>query len=499
MEMQDRQAEWKALERRYRLTMAIPFVLDWSITLIILAIIDYPGIFERNLLTSVGVLLVGLQLLARRNFRPIAQVLAEGADVKRMEVALTQLPLVSALCAGGAYLLTIGLRIVPPLLFDGRALLGHVDPANMPTWLDALLTTAVSGGFMFVVIYFRVSDFLERLCMRVFAATGANLGLFYGSFGLKIGVAMAFAAVAPLVLIAGDLASYTGTRMMNEIVIDLSVSVYGLVALLFWAVRSLRRPLLRLDEGMRRAAEGNLGVRLPVTSNEEIGALTARFNTMVEGLRERERLRETFGKYVSESVASEMLRDAPDGRLEGRTAEATLMFTDIEGFTTLSERLAPSDVIRLLNEYLPRVVEPIQRHGGVVNGFIGDGLFASFNMPLAAEGHAARAIAAARDIQEALSDFRTQDGHALVTRIGINTGPVVGGTIGAGERLSYTLLGDAVNAAARLEALNKIHGTRILLSDATREAAGGGHEFMLVGEVELRGKTETLRVFTLAG
>jgi class 3 adenylate cyclase len=491
--------EFRILQRQYYLTMAAPFVIDMVITAIVVANVANADILERNLLTGGVLLLAGLHLYARRRYAPIAAALTGGVDMKRMERALTQLPLHSAKWAGTAYLAVMSLRLLPPLLFDGWSPFGEVDGTRTPTWLDASLTIAVSGGFMFVAIYFVASDFLERLCARIFAASGANLGLFFGRFASKLGVALAFSSVAPMVLIAGDLASYSGERLTDEITVDLSVSVFGLVALLWWATRTLGRPLARLDEGMRLAAEGDLGVRLPVTSNEEIGALTARFNAMVEGLRERERIRETFGKYVSESVAGELLRDAPDGRLDGRTAEATLMFTDIAGFTTLSESLPPADVIRLLNDYLPRVVEPIQRHGGVVNGFIGDGLFASFNMPLAAADHAARAVAAAREIQSALADFRTATGEALVTRIGINTGTVVGGTIGAGDRLSYTLLGDAVNAAARLEALNKLHGTTILLSEATRTAAGGAFEYRPVGEVELRGRAETMRVFTLAG
>jgi class 3 adenylate cyclase len=407
------------------------------------------------------------------------------------------LPLRSATAAGIAYLAIVLMRYLPTMLFGSTLLFGPVYAGLVPTWIDAALTTLVSGSFMFVTVYFIISDFLERLCARIFEATGDNLNLFWGRFDLKFGVALLFSSLAPLLLVSGDVISYSGERLVREIATDLAASIFGLVALVYWATTTLARPLARLDAGMRRAAAGDLGVRLPVTSNEEIGALTARFNGMVEGLRERERIRETFGKYVSPSVASELLREAPDGHLDGRTAEATLMFTDIEGFTTLSERLAPADVIRLLNEYLPRVVEPIQRHGGVVNGFIGDGLFASFNMPLAIDGHAGRAVAAARDIQAALEGFRTHDGHALVTRIGINTGPVVGGTIGAGERLSYTLLGDAVNAAARLEALNKEHGTRILLSEATAAAAGDAHAFVPVGETSLRGRAGRLRIFTL--
>jgi class 3 adenylate cyclase len=438
-----------------------------------------------------------LHLQARRLFAPIAAALAAGKGIGPAERALTQLPLRSAAAAGLLYAATMSARILPPLLLDGATLFGQVPPETRPTPLDAGMTVLVSAGFMFVVVYFVVSDYLERLCARIFAATGANLSLFYGRFGTKLGFALVFAALAPVLLVAKDVVSYDGARLEQALMLDISVSLFGISALVWWATRTLGRPIARLDEGMRRAAEGDLSVRLPVTSNEEIGALTFRFNRMVEGLAERARLRETFGKFVDENVAAALLRDAPDGRLPGRTETATLLFTDIEGFTRLAEDMPPDDVIALLNAYLPRVVEPIRRHGGTVNGFAGDGLFASFNVPLALPDHAARAVAAARAIQAELADFRTRDGRALVTRIGLNTGPVVAGTIGAGERLSYTLLGDAVNAAARLEALNKQHGTRILAGETTFAAAGAGPEFRLVGEAALRGRTGTMRVYAV--
>jgi class 3 adenylate cyclase len=488
-----------AFARRYYATMAVPFAIDVAITSIIETMIDVDGLLVRNLATGALLLLAALHVEARRLYRPVAAALASGGGMAAMEKTLTQLPLHSARAAGTLYLVVLALRLFPQLLFDGAALFGPVEAGDRLTWLDAILTTLVSGGFMFVVVYFLVSDFLERFCAHLFAATGANLGLFYGRFGTKLGVALLFASLAPMALVAADVVSYTGERLQSEIAVDLSVSAFGLAALLYWATRTLGRPLARLDDGMRRAAAGDLTVRLPVTSNEEIGALTARFNLMVAGLAERERLRETFGKYVSETVAAELLRDATDGHLEGRTGEATLMFTDIAGFTSLSETLSPDEVIGLLNRYLPLVIEPVQRHGGVVNGFTGDGLFASFNMPLALPGHAAHAVAAAREIQAALAEFRAAGGRELATRIGLNTGPVVGGTIGAGERLGYTLLGDAVNAAARLEALNKTYGTRILMSESTVAAAGGGPEFVPVDETALRGRAGTTRVFTLAG
>ncbi len=195
---------------------------------------------------------------------------------------------------------------------------------------------------------------------------------------------------------------------------------------------------------------------MPVTSNDEVGELTGQFNNMVEGLRERERFRETFGRYVDESVAATILKREGEGVLAGETREATVLFTDIAGFTTIAEYLAPDALVAALNEYLETVLEPIRAHGGVVNTFIGDGLFASFNMPLACENHACAAVRAAIDIQRAVGGRTFGDmGVAFATRIGISTGHVIGGSVGAGRRLTFTLLGDTVNLAARAGAVEQ--------------------------------------------
>jgi hypothetical protein len=181
--------EFRILQRQYYLTMTVPFVIDMVITAIVVANIAYPGILERNLLTGGVLLLAGLHLYARWRYAPIAAALTGGVDMKRMEKALTQLPLHSAKWAGSAYIAAMSLRLLPPLIFDGGSLFGTIDNALTTTWLDAILTIAVSGGFMFVATYFIASDFLERLCARIFAASGANLGLFFGRFATKIGVA----------------------------------------------------------------------------------------------------------------------------------------------------------------------------------------------------------------------------------------------------------------------------------------------------------------------
>ncbi len=484
-------------EYRYYTAMLAPFVLDIAITIIFVAVSGRPDLLLRNLVTSVPLLLVGLHIGARIRFRPVRRFLETGQDFAAIERTLTQLPIRSAFLSAYLFLPIMLYRLVLPLVAPPwvHDLVFGMQPMLHPTWTDAVLTTVIETLFIFVVVYFLVSEYLEGLCLFMFRRYGVNLNLFFGKFRRKIVIALAFVSGGPVLLILGELVSYRGDRLVNEILIDLVASVFGLGVALFWVMRALTRPLARLSTGIERLSAGDLTVRLPVTSNEEVGELTARFNTMVEGLRERQRIRETFGKYVSESVASALMRQTGDGRLRGRTAEATLLFTDIEGFTTLSEHLDPEVLIAVLNEYLEVVVEPIQRHGGVVSSFIGDGLFASFNLPLPNEAHAASAVAAAVDIQRALASRVFTGGVKLATRIGLNTGTVIGGTIGAGDRLSYTLLGDAVNTASRLQELNKVHGTAILATEATCHAAGPGFTFRPIGDVPIRGREESLSIF----
>jgi class 3 adenylate cyclase len=273
--------------------------------------------------------------------------------------------------------------------------------------------------------------------------------------------------------------------------------MFAMALAMFFVIRSLLRPVRILTGGIAKVADGDLKVRVPVTSNDEIGALTSAFNRMVEGLRDRERIRETFGKYVSESVANALIQQTSDSRIRAEARDATVLFTDIDGFTSIAEWLPAETLVTAVNEYLEVILEPIQRHGGVVNNFIGDGLLVSFNLPLANDDHASAAVAAAIEIDKLVSGRTFAGGVAFGTRIGVNTGVVIGGTVGAGDRLSYTLLGDPVNTAARLQELNKTHGTRILVSDATRLRCDGRFTFRSIGTVSVRGRTEPATIYSI--
>ncbi len=375
----------------------------------------------------------------------------------------------------------------------------HIESSvglQAPSIADYIAVCLLVPIYYFTYTYFIVSDYLADLCTVIFERYGRNLSLYFGSYANKLIVALLVVSVVPLAAIIVDLFSYSGARQQSEIVVDAASSVIGLAISAYYVTRSLLRPVATLSTAMTRVAGGDLDVQVPVTSNDEVGELTGRFNTMVEGLRERERIRETFGRYVDESVAATILER--QGEVNGVIGDATILFTDIEGFTTIAEYLTPQELVSALNEYLETVLAPIRAHGGVVNTFIGDGLFASFNMPLLCEDHACAAVRAAIDIQRAVNGQTFGDqGVALATRVGISTGPVIGGSIGAGQRMSYTLLGDTVNLAARLEELNKHHGTRILVSQSTRDLCGERFAFDALGHVPVRGRSEAIAIFSV--
>ena len=177
----------------------------------------------------------------------------------------------------------------------------------------------------------------------------------------------------------------------------------------------------------------------------------------------------------------------------------TFLFTDIEGFTTISEALTPTELIATLNEYFAVVSTPIIEHGGVINQFQGDAILATFNLPDVLPDHAAQAVRAALAMQDALRDRHFANGIVLRSRVGINSGEIVGGLVGSGDRLGYTVHGDDVNLAARLEQMNKDYGTRIIVSHRTYELAGpSGFPFKKLGTTNVRGRKAPVVIYTVS-
>jgi class 3 adenylate cyclase len=205
-----------------------------------------------------------------------------------------------------------------------------------------------------------------------------------------------------------------------------------------------------------------------------------------------------FGAYVDPGIAREALQRGTAG---AETRRVTVLFTDLRGFTSLTERLPPTEVLSLLNQHYEAIVPVIQRHGGTVNKFVGDAVMATFGAPEPTDDHAARATRAALEMLTAMDELnaRQAEGAKLEMGIGIASGVVVVGSLGTAERLEYAVIGDAVNTASRLEGLNKSLGTRLLLSEATRRALPDEFDVHSRGAVPVKGKADPVEVFTVSG
>ena len=283
-------------------------------------------------------------------------------------------------------------------------------------------------------------------------------------------------------------------------VVFLAVAAIGVsVALALAVSRSVAEPLAQLEAVMAEVQRGRFDARAPVVSNDEIGRLTEGFNHMVRGLGEREFLRETFGKYVSEEIRDEILA----GRiaLQGEPREVTILFADIRDFTPWVEASDPREVVRDLNAYFTEMETAIRAHGGLVVQYIGDEIEAVFGAPVARPGHAEDAVRAALEMRRRLAAWnaaRVGTGQApLRNGIGIHTGTVLAGNIGSADRLSYALVGDAVNLASRLQGLTKELSADVLVSGTTQSRLNGELPLRQLPAVRVKGRTAEVEVYAL--
>jgi len=276
-------------------------------------------------------------------------------------------------------------------------------------------------------------------------------------------------------------------------VIAVAVSFTISLELVVLVARSLATSLADVRGATERVRRGDYGARVPVVSSDEMGALAQSFNTMVEGLDERERLREAFGAYVDPSLAERVLEEGSD--LAGEEIPVTVLFLDIRDFTAFAEHAQPKEVVAMLNDFWELVVPVLLRHGGHANKFIGDGLLGVFGAPQRLPDHAERAVAAA---QEIVARVRERYEGRVDVGIGVNSGPVVAGTVGGGGRVEFTVIGDAVNTAARVEAATRETGDHVLVTDATRALLPDGRfAFEERPPVPLKGKRDDVGLCAL--
>jgi adenylate cyclase len=256
------------------------------------------------------------------------------------------------------------------------------------------------------------------------------------------------------------------------------------------AARSVADPVDSVRSALARVEEGNLEAEVPVYDSTEVGLLQAGFNRMVEGLRERERLQDLFGRQVGEDVAHEALERGVS--LGGEVREVAVFFVDLLGSTSLAATRDPREVVATLNAFFATVVDVVKAHGGWVNKFEGDAALCVFGAPVERPNAAADALCAARELSARLEQELPDTPAAL----GVSAGPVVAGHVGTEERFEYTVIGDAVNEAARLTELAKTAPGRLLASEEVLRRAGAGEaaNWRVGPEVELRGRASATRV-----
>jgi adenylate cyclase len=326
------------------------------------------------------------------------------------------------------------------------------------------------------------------------------LAVFFLTSGVPL-VLLAIVAYRRLGLVAADpgRAAALLTETLVIVVFLVAVGLWAAVGLSLFVANSVAAPLRELEGSMARVARGDLEARAAVLSNDEIGSVTEGFNRMLTGLKERDFVKDAFGKYVTREIRDEIL----SGRvgLEGEQREVTILFADLRDFTPWVEATEPREVVRELNRYFVEMEAALRRHGGLVLQFIGDEIEAVFGAPVPAADHAQRAVRAALDMRAGLEKFNGSRAAAgkppLRHGVGVHTGTVLAGSIGGAERLSYALVGDAVNLASRIQDLTKTAGADILISATTRAGLDGTVALTALPAARVKGRAAEVEVFAV--
>lgn len=292
------------------------------------------------------------------------------------------------------------------------------------------------------------------------------------------------AALAPLVALRWRIAGIGVAALLGAVLLGGGLAT-GITA-----------PVQTLVQNMQQVLQGNFQQRIPVKRQDEIGFLGRSFNEMVEGLEEREKLKDTFGRFVSQDVASAVLNGHVP--LAGERREVSILFQDIRGFTTISERTDPALLVRMLNQFFTEMVAAVETEGGVVKQFTGDGVMALFGAPNKYADSAARAVRAALGMVhrlQALNVRLQQQGFPeLRIGVGIHTGEVVAGLIGPDKRVEYAVVGDPVNLASRIEGLTKELQATIVISEVTASRLGPEVTLGRTATVPVKGKAQPVQV-----
>jgi class 3 adenylate cyclase len=489
---------WRVHQRRfvvYSLMVATTFV---SLTVLIPSIVVgslyldlRPGeglVWFGSVFVLVGVAYTPLLALMGRRLAPLkAWIGGDHSDPVAAWRSLMSFPQAFAPIAGVVALVSLGATTFPLVLAmadtDGQGTAGLAIAYLVVTLTSTLLISSAAQ------ILYRpaVADLASR-SGPITALDDASFSIGSRLLVLSFVLASITAAAVPAMVLGTSSDSH-------DYVIALGGGAVW-AAYISWVfhvglLRPTLRPLTDVVDATVRVRRGDLATPVPVSSPDEIGQLAAAFNEMQHGLAEREALRGAFGSYVDPALAQRLL-ESGSAMFEGEELVVTVMFADVRDFSSYAEGVGPREAVDRLNVLFDVVVPAIHEHGGHANHYLGDGLLAVFGAPQPLERHADAAVAAAVDLQRRV---RSRFGTELRLGVGINTGLVIAGTVGGGGRHEFTVIGDTVNTAARVEQLTKETGDAMLITEATRTALSTPRpRSSRRGVFELKGKASAVTV-----
>jgi len=305
-----------------------------------------------------------------------------------------------------------------------------------------------------------------------------------------------------LLLTGVSVLAYTG--ISSAALAEISSYAYGFCGLSFIVITagafflgaSVMKPIKALSEMARELSKGNTGVKTEPARRDEIGELQKSFITFSKVFNEREKMKSTFSRYISDYIADEVLTENL-GQALADYRNVTILFSDIRGFTTVSETIEPKDLFNILNMYFDQMIDIVLKNRGVINKFIGDAMMILYNAPTLCENAEIMAIITGLEMNRNLRDFNNKFtkkyGISIEIGIGINSGQVIAGNIGSEKRMEYTVIGDNVNVSSRLQTIAK--GGEIVISESVARSAKYVFTLIDLGEIELKGKKQLIRVY----
>jgi class 3 adenylate cyclase len=474
----------------YFLTLS-SFVLTIVAVHTVVAVI-YGNSWLESLISSIVAFGIINLLLADRIFKPIEEFIKGGGDVKSLRRAVSTLTYrtVSAFLASSAVYILLRLFII----YSTQEMSGN-DKFHL--FIVFFNRFAVLASFVTYVIMSYYNLWLRKY---FYNKHGIVIHARKEKLFVKFTAAFIVLLISPLLDIYYIL-YYSGkwdlfvklltaedTSLISTLLILLTAVITSIVIF----SKEIYMGFKELLSAFSTVRQGKFGHQAVVLTNDEFGILADDFNSMSKGLEEREFIRDTFGRYIAPEIAKEVM--AGKVNLSGELINTTVMFTDIADYTAISEKMTPEELVKMLNEYFSFVIGIIQKNKGVVNKFIGDSVMAVFNAPVRDEAHADNAVKAALEIISS-SVSRKFNGVEITTRIGINTDEVLAGNIGATDRLEYTVIGDGVNMASRLEQLNKAHNSNIMIGQRTKEFLKAEYKVEKIEGVSIKGKEELQTVY----